>query len=188
MTDWLKHALEWLKTSPRYFFPVAVASAAILFLPEGFIKPLGLLSLRIESQAYLGAAFLFSSCVIVCDGFLRFVAWARGKYGKRVALRDAIRRLEKLTPKEQELLRLYLEEQTRTQKFNMESGVVAGLVQANILCPAVRQASMYEFPFNIQPWAWDYLNAHPEVVGYKVPQKKPQPSLAADVPASRSRR
>src|SRR5438309_984245 len=135
MTEWLKGLLEWLKTSPRYFFPLAVASAIVLFLPESVIKPLGLLTLRLEGQVYLGAAFLFSSCVIVCDGFLKALAWGRRKYDKHVALRNLIRRLEKLTPNEQELLRRYLEDQTRTQHFHVEDGVVSCLVQADILYP-----------------------------------------------------
>lgn len=166
MTEWLKHALEWLKTSPRYFFPVAVASAAVLFLPEGAIKPLGLTQVRIDYQAYFGAAFLLSFCIIVCDGLVELFTWGHGKYDGRKALNNAIHRLEHLTPQEQEMLGLYLKDKTRTQEFSMENGVVAGLVQANILYPAVQQASIYEFPFNIQPWAWKHLNAHPELVGF----------------------
>lgn len=182
MADWLKHALEWLKTSPRYFFPVAVASGAVLFLPESVIQPLGLISLRVEGQAYLGAAFLSSSCVIACDALLRIFAWTRRKYGKHLALRKAIRRLDNLTPKEQELLRPYLEQKTRTQELHMESGVVAGLVQAGILYPAVPQPDIYEFPFNIQPWAWEQINAHPELVGHTMrPNEALQPTAPPPV-------
>jgi hypothetical protein len=170
MIDWLKPALEWLKTAPRYryFVPIAVASALVLFLPEGFTKPLGLLPLQTEYRVYVGGTFLLSACIIGCNVIADLFTWGRNRYGDYQAQHNGIRRLEQLTPKEQKLPRPYLLRETRTQTFNvadgMESGTLTGLVNAKILYVAARQADMFAFPYNMHSWAWDYLNAHPELL------------------------
>jgi len=58
--SWLTKLIPSLKDLSNYFLPLALTCTAILFLPEQFIEPLGLIMLRKQGQPYLGVAFVFS--------------------------------------------------------------------------------------------------------------------------------
>ena len=78
---------------------------------------------------------------------------------------DAERRLHDLTDEEKNVLRDYIHRGSRTHYLEMNNGVTAGLVAAAV----IHQASPMSvrrtiFPYNIQPWAWDYLREHPELL------------------------
>ena len=159
---WLFDAL---KLSTRFVLPVVLALAVFLFAPDSFIDHIGLTALRQQNQAYLGAAFVLSSCILASRGIIRGTAWARQQYRERVSLRASRARLHNLTPEEQALLRGYLERQTRSANLDIMSGVVSGLVSTDILYRSSNLGRTSTFAHNLQPWAWDYLNEHPELIG-----------------------
>lgn len=170
MTEWIKYVLDWLKTSPRYFFPVAVFCGFILFVPEFVLQPFGLNGPRIVGKPYFGAAFLFSVATIVCSGILRVFTWAREEYRQWLWIRHGIKYLHGLTGEEKAVLRRYLEDQTRSRRLDIKNGVVIGLAKVLVISQVSGQGHIgyggaMLFAFNIQPWAWDYLNAHPELIG-----------------------
>jgi hypothetical protein len=74
--------------------------------------------------------------------------------------KQAEQRLHKLTEVEKKLLRGYIANQTRTQNFPIENGVVRGLEAEYIIYRAGSIGQLNSWPYNIQPWAWDYLNKH----------------------------
>lgn len=163
-TNWLKLALEWLKTPANYFFPVLVFSGFGLFAPLHLLETLGIEFWRIEGKPYLGSAFIISASIIFCHYLTVITKWGWQKYNVFRSIRAAQTRLKNLTPQEQELLSGYLKEETRTQHFWVEDGIVAGLQHANIIYPAVNQANGNRYPFNIRPWAWDYLHKNPHFI------------------------
>ncbi len=171
--NWLKYALEWLKTPANYFLPILVFSGFGVFAPENLLDTLGIGFWGEQGKPYLGSAFIISASIIGCHYLAVVVEWIRSKYGKFRSIRAAHARLENLTPQEQELLSGYLKENTRTQQFWIKDGVVAGLVHANIIYAAVHQANEDRFPFNIRPWVWDYLKKHPHFVEINHNIKKP---------------
>ena len=69
-----------------------------------------------------------------------------------------------LTPDERQVLRVYLESDTRTQYLDVQDGVAQGLAQARIIYRASNMGTLTTFAFNVQPWAWDYLRAHRELL------------------------
>ena len=170
MTEWIKYVLEWLKTSPHYFFPITVFCGFILFVPEFVLQPFGLNGPRVIGKSYFGAAFLFSAAVIICSGILCFFAWTREKYRQWIWQRNSIRYLHGLTEEEKIVLRLYLKGQTRSLRLDIHDGIIIGLAQALIISQVSKVGRIGEisemlFAFNIHQWAWDYLNKHPELVG-----------------------
>ena len=67
--------------------------------------------------------------------------------------------LKSLTEQEKEILRLYIDNKTKTQKFKTDNGVVMGLIKNNIIYKSSQSATGYmEFPYNIEDWIWIYLN------------------------------
>jgi len=165
MSQWIKNIIEWLRTPGNYFLPVFAASGFVLFAPLQLLKALGIDFWRMEGKPYLGSAFVISAAFVICHYSSISITWGVNKYHMLIAKRAAHARLKDLTPKEKALLAGYLKENTRTQKFWVEDGVVAGLKHANIIYPAVSQADGDHFPFNIRPWVWDYLKKNPHLIG-----------------------
>jgi hypothetical protein len=122
----------------------------------------------------LGIAFLVSVSVIACDLILKLFGVTAGWYRKHRALSNCKSRLKHLTSKEKTVLRRYLKEETRTQLFDCEDGVVSGLVAAGILYPAVKVADIFKFPINMEFLVWKYLRSHPELVDVGVKSKHEQ--------------
>jgi len=52
--------------------------------------------------------------------------------------------------------------QTKTQYLDLENGVVRGLELDIVIYKASNIGQINTWAYNIQPWAWDYLNEHPE--------------------------
>jgi hypothetical protein len=91
-----------------------------------------------------------------------------GKYNDYRLLRAGKKRLHRLTIEEKQILRGYVEGQTRSMNLNVSSGIVNGLVGESIIYRASNlsnpMAGFMAFSYNIQPWAWDYLNKHRDLL------------------------
>ena len=73
-------------------------------------------------------------------------------------VKDGQNYLKSLSGKEKEILRSYINENTKTRYFNMSDGVINGLVTQDILSlPSRLSRRGYVFAYNIKPWAWEYL-------------------------------
>lgn len=69
-----------------------------------------------------------------------------------------------LSEPEKEILRGYVHNSTTTLYFPMSDGVVGGLEAQRILYRSSNIGHLDEWAYNIQPWAWEYLNDHPELL------------------------
>ena len=171
MVEWLKPALEWLKTPAKYFLPLFAASSFGLFAPFDMLQFLGIESWRAEHKFYLGSVFILSTAVVGCHFGAEIIKWIVKWYQIFIVGRKTEARLKVLTIEEQNVLARYLNSDTRTQHFHMENGVVRGLVESKILYPALREGEIDNFPINMQPWAWAYLKKHPNLVGIVIETK-----------------
>ena len=72
--------------------------------------------------------------------------------------------LENLSKDEKELLREYIDNDTKTRNFSYRNGVAMGLKSCNILFISsnLSRGPRLMFPFNIQPWAWEMLKRNPK--------------------------
>lgn len=97
-----------------------------------------------------------------------------GRSGKVLSVDEAIDiykdSLQRLSAEEKAYLRGYILDNTKTQYFEVTDGVVQGLVAAKILYRSASITGRYSksyipmIAYNIQPWAWEYLNKHPELL------------------------
>lgn len=168
LPDWLKYVFSFLKIPANYFLPVLVASAFGLFAPLDVLEFLGIAFWREDGKPYLGSVFVVSSAIVGSHFGALIVQWIVAKYQYVLGTIRMRGRLKCLSAEEKKVLAGYLKGKTRTQLFHMDNGVVRGLVESKILYAAVLQGEIYNFPFNMQPWAWRYLNKHPELVGVVV--------------------
>ncbi len=157
--------VDWIKLSPRHSLAVAIASGVLLFLGDGPLATLGLEQLRAKYRPWIGGIFLLSSVLLL--------SYPLAALGKRVStwwrdsqfVRGGRQRLRQLTPWEKEILRRFVERETRTQTLNFKDGVVAGLVDDSIIYQSSNLGTIHgNFAYNIQPWAWKELRKHPELL------------------------
>jgi hypothetical protein len=161
----LKTAREWVANSIPAQVAVAIASAALLFGPDKIISAMGLRQIRDDYSQWFGVALLVVGSLLCAEGVTAFGAWARQRVVWRVNLRRLKQRLRALTPAEREALRRYVYEDNRTQYFDIQDGVAQGLVHAKIIYRASNLGStMGGFAYNVQPWAWEYLQAHRDLL------------------------
>ncbi len=170
--DWLKYIFGWLKIPANYFLPILVASAFGLFASDDLLQFIGIAVWRTDGKPYLGSVFIVSLAIVGCHFGTLVVQWLVAKYEYALGILRARKSLKCLSTEEQKVLARYLRGKTRTQLFHIDDGVVRGLVASKILYAALTQGDIYKFPINMQPWAWAYLNKHPELVGVVIKANK----------------
>ena len=161
---------EWLKVSSTYYGAAALAAAILLFGPASFIQALGVAGFVDKYRMWVGFAFLISASILAA----RWVEWM---VRRTRSLSRQRARLHRLTPEEACILAGYVHRNTRTQYFEPMNGVVLGLEAEGVLVCAVGLVDLLDgTPYNIRLWAFDYLKAHPELLGSAKPHPTTGPS------------
>ena len=157
--------VDWLKQPPRVVASIAMACAVVLFAPQSIKAPL-LLDAFVENYGgYVGVVLVFSCCLLFISGLVRMVAWCKEKYRDWKVRTARIEALKKLTDCEKKILRYYIENHTKTNHLSITDGAVSGLEAQQIIARATTLSLDGPFfDFNIQPWAWQYINEHPELL------------------------
>lgn len=169
MFEWLKPALEWLKTPAHYFLPLLAASFFGLFAPLELLEFLGIAFWRVEGKPYLGSIFVVSVAITGIHYSARIVNWLVGEYREILLLRAAQSRLKSLSAEEKKFLSWYLQNDSHVQTCWVHNSVAATLRSEGIVYVAVEKGMTDKFPFTIQPWAWKYLKKHQHLVAVANP-------------------
>jgi hypothetical protein len=157
--------VEWIKLSPRHLLPLSLFTGFVLFAPQRWLAVFGLVGFVAEWRPYFGAAFLLSTALLLSAAIVAGYGWVKQKREEVALLRSRRERLHHLSEPEKDILRGYIEDQTRTQYLPMHDGVVGGLQAERIIFRASSLSRGWdEFAYNIQPWAWEYLNKHPKLL------------------------
>lgn len=151
--------IEAIKLKPRHVLVAALFCAAVVFLPEEIITRLGIAALLKEYRAWFGFGLLFC----VCHLLVHVGLWVNGLLKNYSRTRGMRKTLHRLTEEEKAVLRVYIDGKTITQKLHPMDGVVAQLVARQIIGQATIMGSLVGgWAYNINPWAWDYLNKKPQ--------------------------
>lgn len=158
--------LDWLKLGTKHLAALALGTSTILLAPVALLETTGLDRFRNDYHFWIGLIWISSVALLVADLAAALWPGVMRRYAWRVKEHRGIKRLRQLTAGEKAFLGPYIWEQKRTRSGHINDGVVRELEAVGI----VRQASNLStsgtaFPYNIQPWAWDHLNAHPELLG-----------------------
>ncbi len=167
-TEIWKGVLEAIKLPPRVSVPIVLVAAYILFAPMQWIGVLRLEWVRENGNPYLGIALLLSGTSLLYGIVSSVVPVAYNWLMNRCGLFIARRRLWQRTPEEKELLRGYLQKDSKTIILPVNDGVVMGLMNAGVLRPVTRESQYGRTPFNIEDWAWNYLKKHPAAIDLPV--------------------
>ncbi|MEH6734316.1 MAG: super-infection exclusion protein B [Shewanella sp.] len=154
--------LEWLKLSSKQAFILFVISSILLFGQESLHKTLGLFVVKEAAKTWIGIVWLISVATISADIVVPLYAWVSKRIKWKFNLKKCQARLHNLSKDEKYFLAYYLQYDTRTQIAEISNGTVNGLIASKVIFRASSVADFgYDFPFNIHPWAWDYLRKYP---------------------------
>lgn len=157
--------LEWLKLSVKHALVLFLISSVLLFGSEELINTLGLLEAREAVKPWLGVVWLVSLSITAADSIYLIFKWVKKRIEWRVNLKRLQKGLHNLTPEEKAFLSGYITNSTRTQSAHYNDGMINGLVAATIIYRSSNLSKYHTaFPYNIQPWAWEYLQKYPEVL------------------------
>jgi hypothetical protein len=155
---------ELLKIPIEYRIGGFIVSAAIVFAPDTLLTSLGVLQYREKGKPYFWLLFVLVSVSLIAAvvGVVKF------KAQDYLLLRSRKKRLTLLTANEKNILRRYIEGETRSLYLDIGSPLVQGLADEDIIYRSTTISSPMHgfgaFGFNIQPWAWEYLNEHRELL------------------------
>lgn len=156
--------LDWIKLPTKTLAALCIVFGVLIFSGDAALERFGLKTFVHEYRAYLGVGFLVSLSLTVVNTLaatLKFIyPWIAQAYWIRLGRK----RLKKLNPTEKKILRYYIQNQTRSQSLPIQDGTVNALQREKIIIRGSSLGSLYGFDFNIQPWAWEYLNEHPELL------------------------
>ena len=163
MMEKLTGFADYFRKIPAAFL-VAIVSVLglILFLPEEYAKTLAVDGFRNEYRVFLGPAFLLTLSFCAARVFNFFMQG----YRQKQALKRRQETLHSLTPAEKGYLIPYIEERQNTVNVGMDDGVMAGLRSKGITYLAANMGDLLNgFAFNLQPWAREYLEKTPQLLG-----------------------
>ncbi|MED3872446.1 superinfection exclusion B family protein [Priestia megaterium] len=151
--------LDWIKLSPRYLFVLALVFGLLLFGPDVLLSNLGVVHFVDKFRMYIGLGFLLFSALYLVAIIHFIYTFAKDKIAERGRIKVRKDRLQNLTDEEKRILGYYIVKQVRTQSLAYNNGTVNELQRLGLIYLASRMSHGLEyFPYNITPWAWDYLN------------------------------
>lgn len=169
MTEMIGKIKEWLNLGVMPLLGILIFTSLFVFLPDGAITKIGLTEIKSKYGTYLGLAFFFSLSFLLAAAIYKvWNIWIGPNLKELANLYYLKKDAKNLTDEEKEILRYFIENKTRSANLSLKNGVVLGLEQRKIIIRLGilgTDAISMSFPFNIQPWAWEYFNKNPDLLG-----------------------
>ncbi len=158
--------IDWVKLSPKHLTSILIATSLILFGPLDLLKKIGLDKILDDFKLWVGLIWIDSLSLLMVYPIEYLIKLGRKKFMLFVLIESRKKRMNSLTPKEKDILRSYLENDSRTQAFPIQDGAVIELCNESILSRVsdIGYTGSYLFPFNIEPWAWNYLKNNSDLL------------------------
>ncbi|MFL9594150.1 superinfection exclusion B family protein [Aeromonas schubertii] len=157
-----KQIFDWLKLSGKQAFILCAITSILLFSGDELLSKLGLVESKNSLQIWIGLVWLMSISILLAEIAFPAFKWVSQKIKWHFNLKRYQQRLHDLTIEEKELLSEYIDRNTRTTSIKYSNGVAKELEAAMVIRRASNMAHYHDvFPYNIQPWAWEYLTKKP---------------------------
>jgi hypothetical protein len=160
-----KQVFDWLKLSGKQAFILCVITSIMLFSGDDLLSKLALAEAKKSLQIWIGLVWLISVSILLAEIVFPTFKWVSRRIKWHFNLKEYQKRLHDLTIEEKELLSEYIDNNTRTASIEYSNGVAKELESAMVIRRASNLSHHYNvFPYNIQPWAWEYLTKNPELL------------------------
>ena len=165
--------ISWIKLSPKYWLAIALVATALVGLPAGITDRLGVTEFVGKFRMWIGFVCVASYGLLFTHVLCASKDSIRGWWSRRRLLQLGREALRNLSLPEKTMLADYLLFETKSRKQDYQSGIVHELQRANILYQASSLGSLMDgFAFNLQPWAWEELQAHPEILEPELSERR----------------
>jgi hypothetical protein len=168
--DWVGKIKDILSLGTRHIFIIAFIAWIILLVPEKISKFFSVDTLIANYRPWIAAIAILATLIIIAGLVFDFITWIsnqlRGKWRSRQIRSEAIANLYKLAPEERAFLRYYIGEKQRTYVVSVDHHEANSLVAKGILKgpSEIDKREKWNYRFEIQPWAYDYLSEHPHLL------------------------
>jgi hypothetical protein len=157
--------LEFLKLAPRYLVTMAIVAGFLLFANAPILQSIGVLDFEKRNRQWIGIIFILSTTLFLVDRSIPVVHFIRYRITLHNVRKGVLKRLHSLTEDEKQILRFYIQLQTKANVLRLDDGVVKGLEGHGIIWRSSSVGNMMEgFAYNIGEVAWEYLNEHKELL------------------------
>jgi len=148
---------------------LSLASGLILFLPKFFLEKMYLLDFRGEYGFIIGLVFLFAFSILVINSIYTATQTLTEKRNKKKFYDEAENRLKSLNNYQKSIIYFLYLQDNLTSLLPLHDGAVLALEQKMMIGKATSQYMVEDlnnaqFPYLLQTWVADELNAKPNLV------------------------
>lgn len=142
---------------------IALSSGFVLFVPASVLDSLAMAKLVNEYRAWFGGAFTLSCAYLLAHAIKSVWGIILQLRDTRLLTNQRMKWFASLTPDEKNRLLPYIEDERASVTYPVGDGVVGGLMGKGILFRSSNIGhAVSGFPYNLQPWAREMLQKHPE--------------------------
>lgn len=168
MTDFIGKIKDWLNLGVVPLLGILVFSSLFLFVPDSILENLKLFEIKNKYGLYFGLSFFFSISFLVASGaYNLWKIWLGPMLKEYVSLFYYKKDAKHLTEDEKEIIRSFIDGATRSAILSIQNATVLGLERRKIIIRVGNVGTTgfgFNFPFNIQPWAWEFYNKNPDIL------------------------
>ena len=177
LEKFLGNIIDWNKIPPRILFALTVICGVFVFGGDDLLKYLGLAAIQSRYRPFFGFGFLLFGALFlsypIATMWKQFSEWLKRESNRRKQEKIYKEWLKRLTPRQKEILRRFVKNQTRSVQLDYTDGAVNELVNAGIIYLPTEISIFQRRPradnglytsYNIHPWVYEYLKEHPEML------------------------
>jgi Super-infection exclusion protein B len=162
---------DWSKFPPRVLLALTVICGVFVFGGSDFLKTLGLDLIQTQYRPLFGLGFLVFGALLLSFPIAEGGKWIYQKlyyvYDQGEKKKFYLEWFKVLTPPQKEILRGYIDSDTRSRSLDFNDGVVKELVNTGIIYLPGRYSRLsigWRTDYLIMPWVFTYLKEHPEIL------------------------
>ena len=145
------------KVPAPFLLFLLVTLGGIVYAPDSWTESIRLTTFRNSHGHWFGLAFLLV-VAFTCGRILNYV---RMRFVRRRKQKLRQKLLHNLTAQEKGYLVPFVVQGLNTVNAGIEDGIMGGLEAKGIVYRSANAGDSWSgFPFNLQPWARDYLSQH----------------------------
>lgn len=151
---------------------IAIASGAMIFLPNNILKKLGLCELPPLWTTIIGLTFLISLSLIITIGISIVYKYIfiniKSKIRYKIRIKKLRKNFDNLSVEHKKIIIEILKSKNKSKELNVTSGDVIYLQQNKYIYPPQQSLDYFDYGNNIfkfvpQPWIIDYYIEQPEL-------------------------
>ncbi|MHC1783053.1 MAG: super-infection exclusion protein B [Anaerolineaceae bacterium] len=153
----LTKILGAIKLPYKVYFAMTLLCGFLIFSPGKLLQRLSLDFFVFQYKSWISILFLFSFSLSLVYAIPEIFSFIKKEVLKVLKKRYLADRLNNLSKGEKKVLFDYIDQDQRTQYFEIGDGIIRGLEAEGFLFRSSTTGTMFSWAFNIQPWVWKHI-------------------------------